>query len=78
MQSISQKNSGQYPSASKLGVAAFVLSNVSVVITLLLWLMIVGLIVAYTGNRAVTNCYSIRYEDGAFRKWHIYTSCAIK
>lgn len=69
MQSINQMNLGQYPNASNLAVAAFVLSNLSVVMTLLLWLMIVGLVVAYSDGRAGSTCYSVRYDGSEFRKW---------
>ena len=72
---MSSKSSGQYPTASKLATAAFVLSNLSVVMTLLLWVMIVGLIVAYTDNRAY--CYGIRYDQysGTYRKWRDCKLC---
>ena len=46
---------GQYPKASKLGTAAFVLTNLTVVFTLLLWVLLIGVIVWY--HYGPNSCY---------------------
>lgn len=51
---------GQFPKASQLGTAAFVLMNLTVVFTLLLWISLVGVIVGY--NDGANRCYGIYYD----------------
>lgn len=68
---MNQKSIGQYPSASKLATAAFVLANLTVVFTLLLWIVFVGLIVANTGS---TTCRGILYDPySGYRKFSVFT-----
>jgi hypothetical protein len=63
-----KKSTGQYPSASKWGTAAFVLANVAVVFTLFLWIIFIGLILGYNND----TCNSIVYSsyEGRYRKFY--------
>ena len=54
LQASHNKSIGQYPKASKLGTAAFVLTSLTVVFTLLLWVSLIGVIVGY--NDGANRC----------------------
>lgn len=67
LQSMHQKSIGQYPSASKLSTAAFVLTNLGVVLTLLSWVLFTGLILGNTQR-----CRAIDYNyDTGYRKYYL-------
>ena len=59
-----KKSQGQYPAASKLGMAAFILTNITVVLVLLSWLVIVGALVGVTGRRGPCEAISYGRYDG--------------
>lgn len=75
-QSMQQTKVGQNPAAVKLSSSAFILANLTLVSTLLLWILIVGLTVGYAEDRTV--CQAIIYEgDRGFSKYQNHQSCML-
>ena len=61
-----QRNTvGQFPAAKKLGVAAFILTTISLVVSLAMWLVIIGSLVGTLGD--VGPCKYIYYDSYSYR-----------
>ena len=60
LQSMHQKSQGQYASASKKATIAFVLAILTLVLTLLSWVVVVGLLVGF--NRDNGPCRSVSHS----------------
>lgn len=56
-----KRSQGQYPAASKLATAAFVLTTINIMLVLGSWVIIVGSLVGVTGDRG--RCSAIRYSQ---------------
>lgn len=69
---MNRNTQGQFTAAKKLGVAAFVLSTISLAVTLLIWLVIVGSLVGTVGDTGPCEYVYYNTYSGRYRKLFHY------
>ena len=68
-QSSSKKSSRQYAAASRMGTYALVLTTITLVFSILSWLLYIALIVAIAGEETKSSCGQLIYDaDLGFSK----------